>query len=426
MAEKMPLLEIDPSIYPIWVGANNGLFNTFFQLFLTYKPDYFKGSKVVGKPKDQYELVYDVDKCPVVTLGPVDAGIGPMTISRHGFADAPAPNISLAFPHYSLDVYTWADGKRGNIVAKLAGSITIYGAIYMDDTHQTAFDFLGGGTGDQVVAEGQVNDSFNDYLVVAIGGLVEKIKLPEIDHILDTDLDAGVTYVAIGKGPDDTYWLNAYGDVHASHAAPTAGVVRGQGPATGVIEGSVDQSVIQKLINKVVVGYSKSDSAGGSVGPFGAKVSASFKVTALDIDLQDGKASATVKVHANAKACIKVIAWACASVSGDGKGSAKVSTELIDNDKTLRIKIYDFSGIKISFDWPSFLKPILSWIDKMISAMINAFLAALGLFVDMSKIYTFTLPDTIPGVEIPADLSFTKTGIKKGQIVAGVNVAPPK
>ena len=91
---------------------------------------------------------------------------------------------------------------------------------------------------------------------------------------------------------------------------------------------------------------------------------------------------------------------------------AIVDFELETNGPGATLHLTGVEAISVTLgNWPTIFKPVENEIEALLDVVVNAFDGQISQAVNQVHVPLFSLPQSIPGTNIPANLSFAPSGL---------------
>jgi hypothetical protein len=257
----------------------------------------------------------------------------------------------------------------------------------------------------------------NSQIIPKITALLMGIPVPQLTNLFGSGLSAQLITGKVIPGPALEAAARITGKPGISAAnAPTAANIASlnNGSATmalaiGMVSGAAVNELIKALIPPLSHAFNKSASKVG----FGAGIKGTIKATTpvLSINNGSGKASTTIS-FSGLKGGIKVPikGWTWVPLPAPNTNVVVTHTLSAIGNKGV-ITLTGVDSIKVSFSWPTVLKPVEALLKGLLNGILSLFKGLISNAVKGRKFDIFQLPNTIPGTNLGATLKFETGGL---------------
>ena len=323
-------------------------------------------------------------------------------------------NFLVTFPEIRITAYDFTNGRRGQALTEVSlhqlrfsGKLELNGGTF----HLTSLEALPV----EGVLEQLVVSAVNWIIIPLYGNELMLLPLPDVKQLIDLPIDL-ISFSVSHR----IVQVQAQLGISSESIAPDIPLPGIQKPfvLAAMSEGGLNdllQSRPEFPLTKTI-----SDSGGNWFGAW--KVRATVTVSNPALSIVNGKASGTADVHVDASVVIKALGrWEDAPISVSFR-SPKMGLHLYPDasGKKAMLGFGLTEPLSLTFLLPDELQslpaPILSALSQLsgyVTEEINQSLKA-------ATTSLFTLPDTIPGLNIAAHLKFDSLGFANNAVAASV------
>lgn len=371
-------------------GGNN-VINMVLKKYHTAKPNDFKGSGTTSG----YKYSYNVLNKPIATLKPASVSNIEIRMGRVHIALIP---VSGQGPSLDKDLAMKASGKIG-ISSGILSVISIKAEIENPN-----------------LIEAILQGVINSQVIPKIQDTLKKVPLPQLQNLFGTGLSAQVRTGSVITGP--AFEIGA-------RIAGKAGIAAADKPASSdlttlnngsdnnaSIIGVVSAGAVNYLIGKLIPPLSKNFNERGSKIGFGAGVKGTIKASTPVLKISAGNCTAYTTVSITLKAGIKVPikGWTWVKIPVPNVKTGITNTLNTQGNKGV-VTLTGVNSIKVSFSWPSVLKPVESIVKSLLNGVLSLFKGTISKAVKGKKFEIFQLPTKIPGTNLSTSVSFLSNGL---------------
>jgi hypothetical protein len=91
---------------------------------------------------------------------------------------------------------------------------------------------------------------------------------------------------------------------------------------------------------------------------------------------------------------------------------ATVTLQLVTSGNQASLQLTGVQNISVNLgDWPGVLEPVESAIEGILNSVVSLFQGQVSSAVSGISVNLFTLPSTLPGTSLPAQLAFAPNGL---------------
>jgi hypothetical protein len=244
--------------------------------------------------------------------------------------------------------------------------------------------------------------------------------LPQVQNIFDTKLSGGVgagTVIPDSRGDAllqagaivaGAWSLSSADDPSEATLEALAASSNGSAAILGMISSDTINFVLPKLIGPQSMSFDKeSTSAVAGVGARGT-----LYITSPAISVINGSASVTANVSTTLEVGMEVLGYWTWSPMAVPDSVATVDFELETDGQSATLHLTGVESISVTLgNWPSGFQAVENAIEELLDVVVNAFDDQISGALSQVHVPLFDLPQSIPGTNIPANLSFASNGL---------------
>ena len=427
---------IDPYLLTAW--GRSGLLNQVVSMYYAQDPGFFNLSQVVTTLNVEFEG--KIKNAPIVELSPLTARevVRLYNTSRslgkdHAqyVTDEPLPldppNFGLSMDPLTISIYEYDNGQRGVLLKSADFTVVTYGIFGVGNGKlvltSLASKVTGGSGGDDPL----VKKIMDGFVLPSLAARVQGMELPQFQGIFGTGLNARIANVTIDKQVFNLFATIAAGaaetpvKIDAAAAPVKIDAVADPANINAYVAGNAINILGQQIIGPQQ--YNFDQDAGGSFGAAGIR--GRINMSRPSISINGSAATAGAGISISAEGGIKLFwTWSWVPLPIPNTKVA-IDIALRSNSTDAYIEITGVQSIHVDLgNWPGILSPVKSVIEGLLNAIVGAFRGQISNAVSGTKIKLFDLPATIPGMNVPARLSFTTLQFANSGVTASINVAP--
>jgi|GEM_PF-5300960 len=417
--------------YPVYAWGGSPVLNETFALYYQKDPTFLNQSQVVSELNAEFVGV--CEEAPTVQLNPQTAAeviemfnkAYALGSTNAAFANvektlADPPNISLTMEKMKISIYDYESGTRGKLLGEDTFKIITYGIFAVDGSKlilNSLSSVVSGGTGGDSPLMQKV---VNGYVLPAVTKRYSGITLPQFQNLFGSDLNASIASVAVSNQQFDVY-ANIAPTTFASQSLDSEITAE---DADSIINAYVSGEAVQLIASKVMKPMSSpfSKESGGSFG--GAGIKGTIYMGQPGISINGSSASASAPISISMEGGVKAFwnwVWVPLPVPDT---NVVIDISLTDDGTNAYIEITGVQSIHVDLgDWPSVLKPVESAIEGLLDAVVGLFRGTISNAVSGTKLGLFSLPDVIPGMDVPADLTFNSLGFANSGVQTAIEIS---
>jgi hypothetical protein len=376
--------------------ADEAFFNFALSRYYRSEPDHFTFSKPLTDMN--MEVVGSLKQAPVLDL------------SYTGDNE----NFLVTFPEIRITAYDFTNGRRGQALTEVSlhqlrfsGKLELNGGKFT----LTSLEAL------PVEAELEqfVVSALNRIIIPKYGNGLMLLPLPDLKQLIDLAVDL-ISLTVSHRVVQVQAQLGISGD----SIAPDISLPGIQKPfvLAAISEGGLNDLI--KSRPEFPLTKTISDTAGNWFGAW--RVRASVTVSNPAISIVNGKASGTADVHVDASVVIKALGrWEDAPVSVSFH-SPKIGLHLYPDasGKKAMLSFGLTESLFLDFLLPDELQSLPAPILSALSPLSGSITEEINHALEAATTSLFTLPATIPGLEIAANLKFDSLGFANNAVAAAV------
>lgn len=419
------------SNYPLHAWGGDTLLNTVFGMYYRQNPSFFNLSQIVSEL--QVEFTGTTEQAPTIQLGPLDKNqVVEMFNIAHGFSEGhpdfvnaetlgqTPPNFSLTIEKITVSIYDYSNGKRGALLAQDDFEIVSYG-IFGIENQKIVLNSLtskvnGGTDGDKPL----VQKIINGYVLPSITKRVQSITLPQFQRVFGTDLNASISSVDVS---DQVFHI--YASVAPAHLPETSGLPFAVHSGDGNLHAFVSNVAVKALANTMLKPLHSDfhKTTGGSFSGAGIKGRISMSKPSVNISGSSASASAGISIHLQGGIkAFGVWAWVPLPVPDT---DVIIDIKLGKSGEKAYIEITGVQKIHVNLGhWPSILNPVKDAIEGLLDAIVSAFRGTISSAVSGIRLELFSLPHEIPGMNVPANLTFAQLEFASSGAQTAIQITP--
>ena len=376
--------------------TDEAFFNFALSRYYRSEPDHFTFSKPLTDLN--MEVVGSLKQAPVLDL------------SYTGDNE----NFLVTFPEIRITAYDFTNGRRGQALTEVSlhqlrfsGKLELNGGKF----NLTSLEAL--------PVEGELEQfvvsAVNRILIPKYGNGLMLLPLPDLKQLIDLPVDL-ISLTVSHRVVQVQAQLGISGD----SIAPDISLPGLQKPfvLAAISEGGLNDVI--KSRPEFPLTKTLSDSGGNWFGAW--RVRASVTVSNPAISIVNGKASGTADVHVEASVVIKALGrWEDVPLSVSFQ-SPKIGLHL-HSDASGKKAMLGFGLIEplsLTFLLPDVLPTLPAPILSALSPLSGSITEEINHALEAATTSLFTLPDTIPGLDIAANLKFDSLGFANNAVAASV------
>lgn len=371
-------------------GGNN-VINMVLKKYHAAKPNEFKGSGTASG----YKYSYNVVNKPVANLKPgsttnVDVQMNKVHIVL----------TSVSGQGPSLDK---------NLSMKASGKVGISSGIFSVISIKVEIE-------NPNLIEAVLQGVINSQVVPKIQDTLKRVPLPQLQNIFGPGLSAQVQSGSVITGPAFEVGARITGKTGLSAADKPASsdltLLNNGSDNNATLIGVVSAGAVNYLIERLIPPMSKSFNESGSKVGFGAGIKGTIKASTPVLKISAGNCTAYTTVSITLKAGIKVPikGWTWVSIPVPNVKTGITNTLTAQGNKGV-VTLTGVDSIKVSFSWPSVLKPVESIVKSLLNGVLSLFKGTISNAVKGRKFEIFQLPTKIPGTNLSTSVSFRSSGL---------------
>jgi hypothetical protein len=376
--------------------SDEAFFNFALSRYFSSEPDHFTFSKPLTDLN--MEVVGSLKQAPVLDL------------SYTGDNE----NFLVTFPEIRLTAYDFTNGRRGQALTEVSlhqlrfsGKLELNGGKF----HLTSLEALPV----EGVLEQLVVSAVNRIIIPLYGNELMLLPLPDVKQLIGIPVD--LISFSVNQG---VVQVQAQLGISGESIAPDIPLPALQKP---FVLAAISAGGLNDLIQsrpEFPLTKTLSESGGNWFGAWRAR--ASVTVSNPAINIVSGQASGTADVHVDASVVIKALGrWEDVPVSVSFH-SPKIGLHL-HPDASGKKAMLGFGltePISIDFVMPDAFKTLPTPILNAFSPLSGYVTEEINHALEAATTSLFTLPDTIPGLEIAAHLKFDSLGFANNAVAASV------
>jgi hypothetical protein len=376
--------------------ANEALFNLLLARYVTANGDKFGGSKII--PEIGLEFVFGLNGPPTTELGVKTDG----------------SNITLHFDQMHLDIYTYENDQRGALQNTLPVHIVVAGTLALSGQSLQISELKAAASGTEKL-DAKVAAMFNDTVIPQFQAQVANLPLPDFKRIVGLPVQLNGLQVV-------EHQLQVSAQIGGSSDQPSIPSIPSDVP---IITASLSSGVINELAGQQFPGAHEHAGNRSSKVGFGYDGEADAGANGLNIKIAGGQAHGSLHVWASAKGGIELFGkWVEPALSVSTR-TPPINLRLVTgNDrKSAVVKLYLDGNIQIDFGLPGVLEKVADSILSAIRPLSGAITDAVNIGLDKINIPAFTLPNSLPGTNLAANLKFDQLGLYGNSVFATIHVS---
>lgn len=384
---------------------NSQLLNLFLDRYFNQNPGSFAGSETESDLDIQFD--YAVKTQPVFSLSDDINLPDPVTPNT--------PSFSVKFPQVPVNLYDYENGKRGDLLESSVFCITFSGVFALSNNTMSVADLTARVTGTANVK--LMNYVVNNKVVPALQNLLSGLTYPQVFNILGKNIT--LQPAGIFKCGD-----NLEADVIVDGGGGETAL--GLGDASPQFAVGLNSDALQRIVNgmggfPLSKSYSKSDSVLG----WGYEADFTVKINTPRVSLRDNQMAANLTI--NPSLDLKVKNWIKHFHHSVGLPdvNATLGAKVVSQGNKVLLML-ELASLNFNFpsDWPwPFSKiedAVMKWIEDAVKLGVESTIKD-ALFKVCTTL--FTLPASIPGTVIQAQLSINKLGVDSSSLVGVIDVS---
>lgn len=372
------------------VFANSALFDLLLARYVAANPEAMSG--VVSAPAIGLKFEFGSSSAPTSDLTPQPSG----------------GNFGIRIP-LELQVISLKTGKRVNVADLLvvvSGTVSLQGqAIQL--TNLSA-------TGPVDVLDQKAAAMFNEKVLPRLKDAVSRVPLPDLTKVL------GVPVQVVGVQVIDRQVAVS------AQIAGAGGTIEGAtvAPAFPAVMAAISGDAISALARAQFQPVTATAGAHKETAGFGYDAQAEAGAGNPRVAIAGGQAEGTIDVWASAKGGIEVATEWIEPEVGVSTAVPPLGLRLVNggSGKNLDVKVYLTGSVRVDFGLPSALEEYADEILTALGPIGEAITQKINAALDPIAIHAFTLPATVPGTNVAANLAFASQGFAGNAAVAVVNV----
>ncbi len=379
--------------------TDEAFFNFALSRYFSSEPDHFTFSKPL--PDLHMEVVGSLTQAPVLDL------------SYTGDNE----NFIVTFPEIRITAYDFTNGRRGQALAEVSlHQLRFSGKLELNGGKFTLTSL------EALPVEGEleqfVTSAVNRIIIPMYGNGLMLLPLPDVKQLIDLPVDLISLTVS-----HRVVQVQARLGISSDSIAPAMPL---PGTQKSFVLAAISEGGLNDLIKsrpEFPLTKTLSDSGGNWFGAW--RVRATMTVSNPAISIVNGKASGTADVHVAAWVVIKALGrWEDAPVSVSFH-SPKIGLHLYPDASGKKAMLGFGLTEPLSLDvlLPDELKTLPAPILSALSPLSGSITEEINQSLKAATTSLFTLPDTIPGLEIAAHLKFDSLGFANNAVVASVAAA---
>ncbi len=379
--------------------TDEAFFNYALSRYFSSEPDHFTFSKPLTDL--HMEVVGSLKQAPVLDL------------SYTGDNE----NFLVTFPEICITAYDFTNGRRGQALTEVSlhqlrfsGKLELNGGTF----HLTSLEALPV----EGLLEQLVVSAVNRIIIPLFGNRLMLHPLPDVKQLIDLPVDL-ISFSVSHR----VVQVQARLGISSESIVPDI-------PLPGIQQPFVQAAISGGGLNDVIQSRPEfpltktlSDSGGNWFGAW--RVRATVTVSNPAISIVDGAASGTADVHVAAWVVIKALGrWEDVPVSVSFR-SPKIGLHLYPDasGKKAMLGFGLTEPLSLTFLLPDELQTLPAPILSALSPLSGSITEEINQSLEAATTSLFTLPDTIPGLEIAAHLKFDSLGFANNAVVASVVAA---
>lgn len=376
--------------------ADEAFFNFALSRYFTSEPDHFTFSKPLTDMN--MEVVGSLKQAPI------------MDLSYTGDNE----NFLVTFPEIRITAYDFTNGRRGQALTEVSlHQLRFSGKLELTGGKFTLTSL------EALPVEGELEQflvsAVNRIIIPKFGNGLMLLPLPDLKQLIDLPVDLISLTVS-----HRVVQVHAQLGISGESIAPET-------PLPGLQEPFVLAAISEGGLNDLIKSRPEfpltktiSDSGGNWFGAW--RVRATVTVSNPAISIVNGKASGTADVHVEASVVIKALGrWEDVPVSVSFH-SPKIGLHL-HPDTSGKKAMLGFGltePLSLDFLLPNELQILPAPILRAFSPLSGSITEEINHALEAATTSLFTLPDTIPGLEIAANLKFASLGFANNAVAATV------
>jgi hypothetical protein len=374
------------------IYANASLFDLVFNRYVTAHP---------------HALYADLDLEALNTAFVIRT---PGQIATHLLAQENGGNFGMDIP-MTLDIITLDSGDVKSVAVniKVSATLALNGqSLVLSNVTATGDDIL----------NTKAAKLFTEKVVPQVQQMLSKVTLPDLTKVLGVS----ATVVGMQVAGGQVVVTGQVGDGSGSVNVPT--ILPAFPAVTATLCGDAINALAQTKAFSKIFPLTASTGAHSDNWWAGYDASASAWAGNPHVSVNGGQASGTIDVSFSAKGGIEALGqWVEPSINVS-PSVPPMNLRLVTDGSGKNVNVqFSLDGTVIpNYDIPDALKSVASPIVNTINSIGSAITGKINDALSSVDINAFTLPATVPGTSIPADLTFDAVGFSGNSAVGVVRV----
>lgn len=407
-----------PAYYPIYVVSDDHFLTQFLRWVYQSEPDYFNYSKVIGWLREEYTV--NVKQPPTLKLSP------PLT------AETPSANVLIQLSAVEIGNYNYDRGQQGATIDSATFDIGLSGTLEVVDSQLTLGQLKAKVTGGNWL-DTSILSSILKYVLPELEKRVQAIPLPQLQQVVGTSLTTSLNDIKI-----EGNCLHVGADVRetvTSVVADRGGSSDGrltlpQGDeTTGYLAIAAHEQVVNRLIDTMLPRLQKQfeEVDGDDFNAIGIK--AQVDLTLPTVTLNEQSISGTITIATQLQGGLKLMGeWTWMDIPvATSQASLVADIAKSPDGTTVLLRFRQLKNIALALPLlPPLLESAREPLAQLLNAVASAFKDDISAALKTVEIPLFTLPATVPGTDIPADLQFADCAVEPHRVRAIIQVKPAR
>lgn len=384
---------------------NSQLFNLFLDRYFNQNPGSFAGSETESDLSIQFD--YAVKTQPVFSLS--------NDINLQEPVTSNTPSFSVKFPQVPVNLYDYENGKRGDLLETSVFCITFSGVFALSNNTMSVTALTARVTGTANVKT--MNYVVNKKVVPALQNLLSGLTYPQVFNVLGEKV--GLHPSGILKAGN-----NLEVDVNIDGGGGTTTLSLDDASPQFAV--GLNSDALQRIVNGMGVfplknSFSKHDSVLG----LGYKADFTVKINTPRVSLGDNKMAAKLTINPSLRLTVKNWLKDLHHSPDLPDVNVTLGAKVISQGSEVLLKLELVSlDFKFSSHWPwPFSKiedAVMGWIEDTVKSSVESNISTA---LDKVCPILFTLPASVPGTTIQAQLSINKLSVDGSSLVCVIDVS---